>query len=225
MERNEHNSTSEPENISKKDKRKLSSKNIENSNDSIKSKNKKKSINKALQSKTLDTFLKNQNKLLMNSISIADKKAAILVKLNTTLVSGMIVLESYFNTNANVNLSQYIIPFLITGLSISLLFAILVAKPFSFILYRILNKVIKVNYPKLEENNFFLIDNIPFEDYEKSMEKVMNSQELQFGNLTRFNYFMSRSISQKFILLEIAYSVFLITLIGVLILYLVSKFS
>ncbi|MFK8165517.1 MAG: Pycsar system effector family protein [Lewinella sp.] len=220
MEQKERNLTSKQENISKKDKKKSASTKNKNSDDSTKSKNK--SLSKALQSKTLDTFLKNQNRLLMSSISIADKKAATLIRLNTTLVSGLVVLESYLNTE--INLNEYIIPFLIIGLSISLLFAILVSKPFSFILYRILNKVIKVNYPKLEENNFFLIDNIPFNEYEESMEKVMNSQELQIGNLTRFNYFMSRSISRKFILLEIAYSVFFLTLTGVLILYLLSKF-
>jgi len=186
-------------------------------------KTKNKSLKKALQSKTLDTFLKNQNRLLMSSISIADKKAAILVRLNTALVSGLIVFESYFD--ANINLNQYIVPFLIIGLSISLLFAILVSKPFSFNLYKTLNKVIKVSYPKLEENNFFLIDNISFDEYEESMEKVINSQKLQIGNLTRFNYFMSKSISKKFVLLEIAYSVFLLTLAGVLIMYVISKFS
>lgn len=186
-------------------------------------KSKKKPLEKALQSKPLDTFLKNQNRLLMNSISIADKKAAILVRLNTTLVSGLIVFEGYFDSNINFN--QYMIPFLIVGLSISLFFAILVTKPFSFNLYKTLNKVIKVKYPKLEENNFFLIENIPFTQYEESMEKVINSQKLQVGNLTRFNYFMSRSISQKFVLLEVAYSVFLITLAGVLIMYMIAKFS
>ncbi len=217
------NSSPNQEKILKKEKAELSSTDGKNLNDLIKPKNKKKSISKALQSKTLDTFLKNQNRLLMSSISIADKKAAILVRLNTTLVSGLIVFEGYFEVNSNLN--QYILPVLIIGLSISLLFAILVTKPFSFNLYRTLNKVIKVNYPKLEENNFFLIDDIPFHEYEESMEKVKNSQELQFGNLTRFNYFMSKSISKKFVLLEIAYSIFLLTLVIVLVLYLISKFS
>lgn len=220
---NESTSSTDQEDLLKKEKSDLSSPDSENANDPDKSKKKKKSLSKALQSKTLDTFLKNQNRLLMSSISIADKKAAILVRLNTSLVSGLIVFEGYFD--ANIKLNQYIIPVLILGLSVSLLFAILVTKPFSFNLYRTLKKVIMVNYPKLEENNFFLIDNIPFHEYEESMEKVMNSQELQIGNLTRFNYFMSRSISQKFVLLEIAYSIFLLTLVVVLILYLVSKFS
>ncbi len=225
MEKNksENNASSKQENSLKKDKGKLSSANNKNSNDGTKPKGKKKSLNNRLQSKTLDTYLKNQNRLLMNSISIADKKAAILIRLNTTLVSGLIVFEGYFVTN--INLNHYIVPVLIVGLSASLLFAILVTKPFSFTLYRTLNNVIKARYPKLEENNFFLIDNIPFKEYEESMEKVINSQKLQLGNLTRFNYFMSKSISQKFVLLEIAYSIFFITLTGVLILYLLSKFS
>jgi len=115
--------------------------------------------------------LKQENLPKKDSISIADKKAATLVRLNTSLVSGLIILESYFDTD--INLNQYIIPFLIVGLSISLLFAILVTKPFSFNLYRTLNNVVKVNYPKLEENNFFLIDDIPFNEYEESMEKVI----------------------------------------------------
>lgn len=187
------------------------------------SKDEGKSLKKALQSKTLDTYLKNQSKLLLSSISIADKKAAILVRLNTGLVSVFIILESYFDINSNLN--EYLITFLIIGLSLSLLFAILVSKPFSFSLYKILNKVVKRKYPKLEENNFFLIDKVSLDEYEESMEKVMNSQKLQIGNLTRYNYFMSRSISQKYILLEIAYNIFLITLMGGVLIYVFSKFG
>ncbi len=191
--------------------------------DSITNSKKKSKKKKMNPSKTLDTFFKNQNRLLMSSISIADKKASILIRLNTTLVSGLIVFETYIDSQINFN--PYIVPFLVIGLSLSLLFAILATKPFSMTLYKTINKIIKVHYPKLEENNFFLIDNISFKEYEDSMEKVKNSQELQMGNLTRFNFFMSKSISQKFVLLEIAYSLFLITLAGVLILYMISKFT
>ncbi|OAV45141.1 hypothetical protein [Lewinella sp. 4G2] len=191
--------------------------------DTIKAKSKKGSSKKAFKSKTLDTYLKNQSRLLMSSISIADKKASILIRLNTALVSSLIVFESYFNVNLSLN--QYFVPVLIIGLSISLLFAILVAKPFSYKLYAVLNKVVKSSYPKLEENNFFLIDDVSFSDYEASMEKVVESQDLQIGNLTRFNFFMSKSISQKFVLLEIAYTIFFLTLFSVLVLYLFSKFA
>ncbi len=208
--------------MSKNTKEMISSSEEEQTSTKDSSNKEEKSLKKALQSKTLDTYLKNQNRLLMNSISIADRKAAILVRLNTTLVSSLIVFESYFAASAQ--LSPYLVPFLIIGLTLSLLFAILVSKPFSFTLYNILNKIIKKEYPKLEENNFFLIDNIPFDEYEESMEKVIKSPKLQLGNLTRFNYFMSRSISQKFILLEVAYSLFMLTLAGVLIIYVVSRF-
>lgn len=179
------------------------------------------SVKKASKSKTMDTYLKNQNRMLMSSISIADKKAAILVRLNTTIVSSLIVVEGFLS--ADLDLNKFILPVLIVGLSLSLLFAIMVAKPFSYTLYKVLNKIIKPKYPRLEQNNFFLIENVEFEEYEKSMNKVMASQELQFGNLTRFNYFMSRSISQKYVMLEVAYAFFMLTLFVVMLLYIFSK--
>jgi len=43
------------------------------------------------------------------------------------------------------------------------------------------------------------------------MKKVLKGQNLQIGNLTWFNYFMSKSISRNYIQLEIAYTAFLIT--------------
>ncbi len=188
---------------------------------SVVAKSQAETVKKAAKSKTMDTYLKNQNRMLMSSISIADKKAAILVRLNTTIVSSLIVVEGFLS--ADLSLNKFILPVLIVGLSLSLLFAIMVAKPFSYTLYKVLNKIIKPKYPLLEENNFFLIENVAFEEYEKSMNKVMASQDLQFGNLTRFNYFMSRSISQKYVMLEVAYAFFMLTLFVVMVLYIFSK--
>jgi len=73
----------------------------------------------------MGVYLKNQNRLIMSSISIADKKAAILIRVNTAIISALIVFESYFDGNAS--LGDKIIPILIIGLSISLIFAILAA--------------------------------------------------------------------------------------------------
>ena len=71
----------------------------------------------------------------MNAISIADKKAAILIRINTTIISASIVFEGYFKEISAYN--NQIIPVLIVGLSISLIFAILAAKPFSYIMYKV----------------------------------------------------------------------------------------
>lgn len=167
--------------------------------------------------KSMGVYLKNQNRLIMNSIAIADKKAAILIRINTAIISALIVFESYFEENASFN--NKIIPVLIIGLSMSLIFAILAAKPFSYIMYKVFNKIIKKKYPNLEENNFMIFEVPEFEEYEVSMRKVLRSQNLQIGNLTRFNYFMSKSISRNYLQLEIAYTIFLVTFIVVTVLY------
>ncbi|MGD1947174.1 MAG: hypothetical protein ACFB0A_13150 [Croceivirga sp.] len=172
--------------------------------------------------KSFGVYLKNQNRLIMNSISIADKKAAILIRINTAIISALIVFEGYFEGNSSF--SHPIIPVLIIGLSISLIFAILAAKPFSYTMYKVFNKTIKKKYPNLEENNFMLFEVPEFDEYELSMKKVLKSQNLQIGNLTRFNFFMSKSISRNYLQLEIAYTSFLITLLAVIILYISTSF-
>ncbi|TMM56828.1 hypothetical protein FEE95_10020 [Maribacter algarum] len=172
--------------------------------------------------KSMGVYLKNQNRLIMSSIAIADKKAAILIRINTAIISALIVFESYFEGNSSFN--NQIIPILIIGLSISLIFAILAAKPFSFIMYKVFNKIIKKKYPNLEENNFMIFEVPEFEKYELSMQKVLKSQNLQIGNLTRFNYFMSKSISRNYLQLEIAYTAFLITFLIVTIFYISSNY-
>jgi len=172
--------------------------------------------------KSFGVFLKNQNRLIMSSIAIADKKAAILIRINTAIISALIVFEGYFEGNSSFN--NQIVPILIIGLSISLIFAILAAKPFSYTMYKVFNKTIKKKYPNLEENNFMIFELPEFNEYEDSMKKVLKSQNLQIGNLTRFNYFMSKSISRNFLQLEIAYTAFLITFLIVTIIYIKINF-
>ena len=158
----------------------------------------------------------------MSSIGIADKKAAILIRINTAIISALIVFEGYFESNSSF--TGHLIPIIIIGLSISLIFAILAAKPFSYTMYKVFNKTIKKKYPKLEENNFMLFEVPDFEEYELSMKKVLKSQNLQIGNLTRFNYFMSKSISKNYVQLEIAYTAFLITFLMVALLYIKTSY-
>ena len=172
--------------------------------------------------KSMGVYLKNQNRLIMNSISIADKKAAILIRINTAIISALIVFESYFEGNASFG--KQVVPILIIGLSISLIFAILAAKPFSYTMYNTFNNVVKKKYPNLEENNSMIFEVPEFEVYEISMQKVLKSQNLQIGNLTRFNYFMSKSIARNYFQLEIAHTVFLITFIVVTVMYIWSFF-
>jgi len=139
-----------------------------------------------------------------------------MIRINTTIFSALIVFENYFAGNAAFN--DKIVAVLFVGLSVSLMLAILAAKPFSYTMYKVFNKTVKKKYPKLEENNFMLFEIIDFDEYELSMKEVMNNQSLQIGNLTRFNYFMSKSIAGIYKQLEISYTAFLITFIIVTVL-------
>jgi len=69
-----------------------------------------------------------------------------------------------------------------------------------------------------------VLDRKPLEEYEQSMVKVLNSQDLQIGNQVRFNYVLSSSIGYKYFLLDWAYNIFLLTFLIVAAVSLIGKF-
>jgi len=172
--------------------------------------------------KSVHTYLRNQNKVMVSSIAIADKKAAILIRINAAIVSGIIVFQSYIQ--ANVQSGKLISVIIMIGIMISLILAILSAKPFGGFIRKYFAKEIEPKYPNLEENNFMVLDRKPLEEYEASMVKVLNSQDLQIGNQVRFNYILSSNIGYKYMLLDWAYNIFLLTFLVVAGVFLFSKF-
>ena len=63
-----------------------------------------------------------------------------------------------------------------------------------------------------------------FDEYEKSMDKVVGSQELQIGNQVRANYALMKYIVTKYLLLDVAYGVFLFSFVAVAGVFLTGKF-
>lgn len=173
--------------------------------------------------KSMNTYLRNQNKVMVSSIAIADKKAAILIRINAAIVSGLVVFQNYINTN--VESGKLISIILIVGIMISLILAILSAKPFGGLIRKFFIKEVEPKYPNLEENNFIVFDRTPLDEYEESMAKVLKSQDLQIGNQVRFNFVLSSSIGYKYVLLDWAYNIFLLSFIAVAIVFLVAKFT
>jgi hypothetical protein len=49
--------------------------------------------------KVLTWYLRNQNKIEVNLINIRDKKAAIIIRISTTVISGLIVFHDYIDKN------------------------------------------------------------------------------------------------------------------------------
>ena len=159
--------------------------------------------------KSLSTYLRNQNKLEVNLVAILDRKAAILIRIATTMISALIVFHGYIDEN--VRNGHMLSQILIIGLMVSLVLAILSTKPFGAAVRRMYQREIQPTHPTIEENNFLLFNVCSLEEYEESMIKVVNSQNLQLGNQIRANYILAKNNMYKAKMLDIAYNFFLLT--------------
>ncbi|WP_205728656.1 hypothetical protein, partial [Flavobacterium sp. J27] len=55
--------------------------------------------------KSLQTFLRNQNKMVINSFNMIDRKAAIMIRINATIISIIIV---FFENVKDIKMGIYI---------------------------------------------------------------------------------------------------------------------
>jgi len=167
--------------------------------------------------KSLNSYLRNQNKLEVNLVAILDRKAAIIIRICTTLISALIVFHDFIDKNVKNghSLSQI----LIIGLMISLVLAILATKPFGAVLRRLYKKEILPRHPLPEENIYLMFKNSSLEEYEESMKKVVRSQNLQLGNQIRANYILSKNNMYKARMLDISFNFFLLTFLAVAIIF------
>ncbi len=173
--------------------------------------------------KSLASFLRNKNKSEISLVAILDRKAAILIRIATTLVSGLIVFHEYID--ANVVYGHTIGSILIGGMLITLILSLLAAKPFGWIFGQVFKKEILPKHPNLEENIFYAVEPCTLEEYETAMGKVVKSQDLQLGNQIRANYMLSKNNGIKAIILDLAYVVFLLSFVVVGVIFLFGKFS
>ncbi|MEM0993625.1 MAG: Pycsar system effector family protein [Bacteroidota bacterium] len=157
--------------------------------------------------KSLSTFLRNQNKFDVSAVAILDRKAATLIRMCTTIVSGSIIFHDYIDTN--VNGGQIITIILIAGLLTSLVLAILATKPLHKFANDKIAKEVTGERLKLEENIFVITARNSLEEYETAMEKVVQSQNLQLGNQIRASYFIGKYNDAKARMIDHAYSIFL----------------
>ena len=171
--------------------------------------------------KALATFFRNQNKLMVSSMAIADRKAMIMIRINSLIVS--VAMISFRFLDDSIHLGWLLGLILIIGTGGALVFAILAARPNNRFLMKIGEKEIFPSYPNLEERNFWVPEDASLQEYEQSMDKVVNSQELQIGNQVRFAYMIEKYLSAKYRLLDIAYNLFLGSLILTAIVFLADR--
>ncbi|TRZ45117.1 Pycsar system effector family protein [Robertkochia solimangrovi] len=158
--------------------------------------------------KSLHTFLRNQNKMVINSFNMIDRKAAIMIRINATIISVIIV---FFDYVKSIEMGEYIGAVMVIASFISLLLAINASRPHIFKLFRRFNKKLGNNNNNLEEKLFSvgMFDNVPLQEYLEAYDKVVKNQDLQVGNQIRTLYILERYTKDAFLHLELSYWAFM----------------
>ncbi|MEM6686802.1 MAG: Pycsar system effector family protein [Bacteroidota bacterium] len=172
--------------------------------------------------KTFQTFMRNQNKLYVNSFNVIDRKAAIMIRVNSTIVSGVVVFFEYIK---NIEYGKFIGIALVVFSFVSLLFALNASRPNAFAMVKRFRKKVLSKYPETEKNIFLLgiYEHITLDDYEKAYHKLLTNQELQVGNQIRTMYLFEKQIKSAYQSIEIAYGSFIIGFVLVVLCFIVGN--
>lgn len=159
--------------------------------------------------KSFATFQRNQNKLYVNSFNMIDRKAAIMIRVNATIISAVVI---FFEKIKDIDFGMFIGVAMVIFSFISLLFAVNASRPHSFSIHKKYRRIIRNKYKNLKENIFFVgvHNKTSLEDYENAYSELVKSQDLQIGNQIRSQYIMEKQIGSCFIQLEISYFSFLL---------------
>ncbi|MEL7119700.1 MAG: Pycsar system effector family protein [Bacteroidota bacterium] len=159
--------------------------------------------------KAFATFMRNQNKFYVNSFNIIDRKAAIMIRVNSTIISAIVV---FFDYVQNIQYGTFIAVIMVLFSFFSMLFAINASRPQVFSLSKYYKTKVVKKYPEKEKNLFLLgmHHRVSLEEYEEAYDKLVKSQELQIGNQIRTMYAFEKQIFLSFNQIEIAYWSFMI---------------
>jgi len=159
--------------------------------------------------KAFATFLRNQNKLYVNTVNMIDRKAAIMIRINSTIVSAVVIFFDYIR---QIHYGAFIGITMVSFSFISLMLAINASRPnaFSF-LKKYLHQIVS-KYSKLEERIFTIgfNDSVSLEEYEAAYDKIVNNQKLQIGNQVRAMYLFEKHQRKSIIMMELSYISFIV---------------
>ncbi len=167
--------------------------------------------------KSLTNFQRNQYRALFNSMALTDRKSMILVRINATLISVLIVFNQYIMEH--VPMGSIIIITSLVGVGLSLIMSMLSSKTPGFLIKRTLSTQILPQYPDLKDNMLITFTNPSLNDYEEAMDEVVRSQELQIGNQTRSSYLFNRILMRQYRLLDLSYNAFIVTVAAVILIF------
>jgi Pycsar effector protein len=161
------------------------------------------SSNKRDVSRARQTFFRTSFKTHITLATMADRKANIMVRLNSILLSALILFYRYIIEFSELSKITILI-FILTTL-VSLTLAILAVRPGKVGNHQSHDKI---NYAE----NIFSFRNfgrIPLKDFEKAFAEVLTSTKLLYGNMIKDLHSYDKVLSKKYRLLRASYTVFL----------------
>ncbi|WP_312322704.1 hypothetical protein [Soonwooa sp.] len=175
--------------------------------------------------KSFASFQRNENKAYINALNMIDRKSAIMIRVNSTIISAIMIFYHYMENSVSQATNIAMVMIVCSG--ISLYFAINASRPHLFMLKKSLNKNIHKNR-KAEEKIFFSTaseEQMTLEEYEIAYNKVVSSQALQIGNQVRAMYVINKQLKRAFIQIEVAYLAFMLGFFISVILFIISNLN
>ena len=176
--------------------------------------NKKRDIIRSLQ-----TYFRNSYRVHTALSALADRKSNIMIKLNSIIISIIIVFFKFI-TEFNPAAFVAIIVFLITTL-LSLVFATLAARP------KISNVTKYDQSPDHVKRNFFFFGNYAHLDkdqYDESFKALMKDKRLIYDNMVNDLYYLGKVLDRKFRFINWSYNIFLVGLVLTVITFLIELY-
>lgn len=165
--------------------------------------------------RAIQTFFRSSFRVQMGMVSLADRKANILIRLNSLLISGMVIFYKNITTYNEMATISVVI-FLVT-LGVSLIFATIAVTPSSEL----------VSNSDLTDDDtagqmFMYTHYVKMKplQFEKNFDKMMKKSGLIYGSMARDLYQFGKVIVRKYQLLKIAYTTFTVGLIITIVLFL-----
>ena len=155
-------------------------------------------------SRAMNTMLRNEFRMIARYFSLVDSKSNIMIRLNSFILSGLIL---FFKFTDHFAASEMIVLsiFVFTTLA-SLTFAAIASRPIA------LEGKLKTDpHEDLSKHIFNLkrVGSINSENFKKNFDLIMRDQGLIYQNMANEIVFYSKVLHRKYILLRNSYNVFL----------------
>ena len=159
-----------------------------------------------------------QNNIQLSQL--ADGKANTLISINGVIISIVIALVSPRFDTMGPGLAAAII--LLIGCTISLAFAVIASRP------RIDKRTIEPNHALDDDVNLLFFGeflNLSSEEFAEAMRNLIVDRNLVYSKMTRQIYSIGLVLEKKYLRLQIAYNIFLATLVMAVSLFLYASVS